>query len=229
VNIIAGITLLNWFQLLLLAGFFIVTVSRSLHIWVQQRINPITLNLGKDGILGMMEIFMFIGMNLWSIELVMHCLPQKSYLFPWPFNLALIDTGIAKIAGVLFCVIAFLFLGTGLIALGNSWRLGIDQEKPGTLVTSGIYSISRNPIYIFFDLWFLGTFLIQGTFIFLIFAILTAINLHYQIIKEEQILVDLHGSAYENYRKRVPRYIHIALLIKWLGRSIGWKPKAAID
>jgi len=226
---IAGITLLNWFQLLLLAAFFIVTVSRTIHIWVHQKINPIKLNLGKDGLLGAMELFMFFGMNLWSIELVMHSLPQKSNLFPWPFNVPLIDLGAAKLVGILLCVIAFLFLGFGLFALGNSWRLGIDQEKPGILVTSGIYSISRNPIYIFFNLWFLGTFLIQGTFIFLLFTILTAINLHYQMVKEENILTNLHGSAYADYHMRVPRYIHVQLLLKGLGRSTSRKPKGAID
>jgi protein-S-isoprenylcysteine O-methyltransferase Ste14 len=74
-------------------------------------------------------------------------------------------------------------------------------------VTTGIYFYSRNPIYLFFDLYFLGTFFINGSLFFLLTAVLGALNLHYQILQEERFLADTYGAVYKAYRARTARYI----------------------
>ncbi len=48
-------------------------------------------------------------------------------------------------------------------SIGNLWRLGIDEKYPGKLVTKGIYAFTRNPIYLFFHLYFLGTFFLRDS------------------------------------------------------------------
>jgi len=101
-------------------------------------------------------------------------------------------------------------LGIFLVAqatLGDSWRLGIDERHPGALVTHGIYRLSRNPLYLFFNLYFWGTFLLNGTGMFAIFAVLVTANLHYQILQEERFLAQVHGEPYRAYRARVGRYL----------------------
>jgi hypothetical protein len=37
-----------------------------------------------------------------------------------------------------------------LKSFGDSFRVGIDEKKPDKLVTSGMFAISRNPIYVCF-------------------------------------------------------------------------------
>jgi protein-S-isoprenylcysteine O-methyltransferase Ste14 len=32
--------------------------------------------------------------------------------------------------------------------MGNSWRIGIDEEKDSALVESGVFRRSRNPIFL---------------------------------------------------------------------------------
>lgn len=91
--------------------------------------------------------------------------------------------------------------------LGASWRLGIDEKRPGRLVTGGIYAFSRHPIYLFFNLYFLGTFLVNGTLIFLLFALLMAGTLHLQILNEEAFLLRTYGTAYRTYCLRTARYL----------------------
>lgn len=81
------------------------------------------------------------------------------------------------------------------------------QRTPGRLVTWGIYAISRHPIYLFFNLYFLGTFLINGTLIFLLFALVIAGNLHLQILNEEEFLQRTYGRAYQEYCLRTYRYL----------------------
>jgi protein-S-isoprenylcysteine O-methyltransferase Ste14 len=145
-------------------------------------------------------------------------------LFPWPFTISLIDSFAARAAGVVLVSSGFALFILGLMALGNSWRLGIDAKAPGTLVTRGIYSFSRNPIYSFFDLYLLGTFLINGTLVFLVFALLVVVNLHYQIIGEEKFLRKIYGKTYQDYLDSTGRYFSWRKLTDWLtGRS----PEAA--
>jgi len=74
------------------------------------------------------------------------------------------------------------------------------------MVKDGAYSISRNPIYLFYDLYFFGTFLISGTAVFLILTICLFITLHYLILEEERVLAIRHGQDYQEYRSRTGRY-----------------------
>jgi protein-S-isoprenylcysteine O-methyltransferase Ste14 len=82
----------------------------------------------------------------------------------------------------------------------------VDERRPGELVTTGIFARTRNPIYLFFDLFFWGVFLINGTLGFLLFAVFAGANLHLQILDEERYLERVHGERYWQYRQAVGRY-----------------------
>jgi protein-S-isoprenylcysteine O-methyltransferase Ste14 len=109
------------------------------------------------------------------------------------------------IGGVLV-TLGFMAFVWAFYSFGNSWRVGFDTKTPGALVTYGIFALSRNPIYLFLDLWFVGVFLINGTLVFLIFALLALAHLHYQIVREEKFLDELYGQPYRDYRSRTCRY-----------------------
>ena len=85
--------------------------------------------------------------------------------------------------------------------------MGIDKSAPGELVATGIFTVSRNPIFLFIDLYFAGTFLVNGTLIFLLFAALVVLGMHYQILQEERFLAGAHGEAYRRYCTVVGRYL----------------------
>ena len=93
-----------------------------------------------------------------------------------------------------------------LVSFGNSWRIGIDEKKAGALVTGGIFAFSRNPIFAFIDLYFLGTFQVNGGPVFLVFAILTMLALHWQILQEEKFLASRYGQTYQDYCRQAGRY-----------------------
>ena len=61
-----------------------------------------------------------------------------------------------------------------LISFGDSWRIGIDTRSAGDLVMTGVFSLTRNPIFLFLDVYFLGTWLIYPNLFFGVFVILTA-------------------------------------------------------
>jgi protein-S-isoprenylcysteine O-methyltransferase Ste14 len=202
-----NITFLGGFQLLALAVFLILVVGRTMHLLIHRKVNPITLGRVKKGATGLMEVLLFAGVNLWALAVVFCALSLERPPFAWPCSVRLVDAMPAKLLGVTMIICAFVIFVLALSALGNSWRLGIDENHPGRLVTTGIYAYSRNPIYLFFDLYFLGTFLINGSPFFLVMTVLVALNLHYQILQEERFLVRAHGATYEAYRARTARYV----------------------
>jgi protein-S-isoprenylcysteine O-methyltransferase Ste14 len=201
-------------QLAMLSIFFISIVYRSVRLRIRRKINPIKLNFWENRFLGVLEMSLFLFVCIWAIELTFYSIPAEIQIFPWPLNSLLIHSLLAKVGGLCINILAFYLLFSGLKNLGDSWRFGIDVIQVGELVTKGIYRFTRNPIYIFFDLWFLGTFLINGTLIFLIFALFTMINLHFQIKIEEEFLRKVHGFDFIDYCERTPRYFSWAVLFR---------------
>jgi protein-S-isoprenylcysteine O-methyltransferase Ste14 len=202
-----SITFLGGFQLLALTLFLVLVVGRTMHLLIHRKVNPITLGRTKKGKTGLMEVLLFTGVNLWVIAVILCALSLELPPFAWACSVWLLDAMPAKLLGVGLIICAFVIFVLALSALGNSWRLGIDEKHPGQLVTTGIYSYSRNPIYVFFDLYFLGTFLINGSLFFLVMTVFVALNLHYQILQEERFLTSVHRGVYEAYRASTPRYI----------------------
>lgn len=201
-----GMRFWDYAQLVMLSIFFITLVYRSLRLKIRRRINPFKLNFRENILLGMLELSIIVAVTIWAVEVMFYSIPIEFRLFPWPLDFLLIGSITAKICGCVLCALAFSLLFLGLRDLGDSWRFGIDELQVQELVTGGIYRFTRNPIFLFFILWFVGTFLINGTLIFLCFTLFTIGNLLYQILKEEEFLRRVHGSIFIDYCKRTPRY-----------------------
>ena len=197
---------LSLFQFVGLFLFAFLFMGMTLYVRRSRKIKAVKLTAKNKGIQGILEISLFAVVVAWAIEVVMYARNEDFRIFPPPLDLQLIQSAITGIIGVTLVVLGFVICILALKALGASWRLGIDKETPGELVTSGIYAYSRNPIYIFFNLYFLGTFLINKTLIFLLFTIFVALNLRFQIRAEEKFLLRIHGPAYQHYRMATDRF-----------------------
>ena len=117
------------------------------------------------------------------------------------------DTRIPGVAGIALCVAAVAGIAASLVSFGNSFRIGIDEQKPDKLVTAGMFAYSRNPIYVCFDMFFFGQFLIHRNIIIVVAAVGFALAIHRQILREEKFLALHYGREYEEYRNRVRRYL----------------------
>ena len=195
------------FLLTSLGVFFILFGGRSLSIKLKKKINPIKIHFKKNGKKRTLEIAVFLIVNLFVIEAVLYSISSGFRIFPYTLNLRIFEYTAFKIAGIVFIIIGFIFFGKALSDLGYSWRLGIDDKNPGNLITRGIYSLSRNPIYIFFNLYFFGVFMVTSNMIFLIFFIIQFILLHLEIMEEEKFLIEKFGVYYTDYCKKTGRYI----------------------
>lgn len=109
--------------------------------------------------------------------------------------------------GVGLCALGLLLFLSSLISFRKSFRVGIDEEKPGELITTGVYAISRNPIYTAFGIILIGVFLIIPNWILLLYVLAGFWLFNRQIRLEEASLKKLYGEKYDEYCKKVRRYL----------------------
>lgn len=109
----------------------------------------------------------------------------------------------------------FLIIGFGLVLafwsrslfLKNSTTLQ-PYEEPTSLVTSGPFRLSRNPIYLGMASILLGVAVLQGTLVTLAFPVIFVMLIEFFIIPgEERKLEKIFGEPYRVYKKSVRRWI----------------------
>jgi len=94
-----------------------------------------------------------------------------------------------------------------LISFRQSFRIGIDSDRPDVLIVDGVFAFSRNPIYVAFAMVLIGEFLIFANWISLIYLGAATWLFHRQVLREENFLKEHYGQAYEAYCSRVRRYL----------------------
>ena len=110
-----------------------------------------------------------------------------------------------------FIIISGLFIILSAIILLKKYQTTISPLNPSNatkLITDGIYKFSRNPMYLGLLLVLVGISIIlnlTGGFFFILLFILY-INL-FQIIPEENAMVDLFKDEFLEYKKNVRRWI----------------------
>jgi protein-S-isoprenylcysteine O-methyltransferase Ste14 len=143
--------------------------------------------------------------TFWIIEVIAYALPGFQHL-------RLAGTPLFKclplqlLAAVLLCSTPVIY-ALALFSFGKSWRIGIDRNRLDGLATGGIFACTRNPIYLSFDIFFVGTFALEGRLVFLVLALCLIFLLHLLICREESFLVQAYGQEYLDYCKRTARYI----------------------
>ncbi len=116
-----------------------------------------------------------------------------------------------RVAGVFIGIIGVVIFAMATITMKTSWRVGIPEEKTN-LVTRGIYSFSRNPAFVGFDLLYLCTCLMFFNIPLLLVSVWAAVMLHHQILQEEKHMQQTFGEEYAIYRKHTRRYFGIYTL-----------------
>ena len=195
----------DYFQITVLILFYLVFIGRTIQLKLKG-VNPIVLGIGKKGLKSLLEISLFFGLVIWTFEVITHSLNLKFHIFPEVLYTNFFQIIPLKILGTILIILGFFIFILALISFGSSWRVGIDKQSPGQLVTNGIFAVTRNPIFVFLDLYFLGTWLIYSNLFFLIFSVLVVLGIHYQILQEEKFLITQYGEEYKDYMKKVRRY-----------------------
>ncbi len=110
-------------------------------------------------------------------------------------------------AGLLLACVGVGFFLSALKAMRDNWRAGVDATQNTRLVTTGVYQASRNPAFVGFDLFYLGSALAFSTPPLLILAAISIGILHLQILEEEKFMQERFGDEYLRYAARARRYL----------------------
>ena len=131
-----------------------------------------------------------------------------AFLLAWFLPLPFIVPPIVKYIGFALVVIGFL-LGLGAVLAFRRAHTTLDPYHPvSSIVTSGVYGFSRNPIYLAFLLMVIGIPLSSGTYWGIILALVFIMLCNRLVIEhEEAYLGKKFGTTYIDYTSRVRRWL----------------------
>jgi protein-S-isoprenylcysteine O-methyltransferase Ste14 len=104
-----------------------------------------------------------------------------------------------RVAGAILAVVGYILFVTARLQLGKSFSVTAQAKE---LVTLGLYSRIRNPIYIFVDVMWLGLIVALSLY-WLFVPFLGLLVLHvFRGRREAKVLHDRFGQTYIDYRKQ---------------------------
>lgn len=122
--------------------------------------------------------------------------------------IAALDTVALNFLGVVLAVAGLVLVFAAQMAMGDSWRIGVEQEERTELVTTGPFGVVRNPIFGASIPLVIGFCLMVPSLLSLAALVVIAISLELLVrAVEEPYLLRTHGSAYSDYAARVGRFV----------------------
>ncbi len=91
--------------------------------------------------------------------------------------------------------------------MANEWRIGIDNENKVNLITTGLFGVSRNPIFLGVIIVFIGLFLIIPNVVTAVVLVSGIIVIQVQVRLEEEFLIASLGDEYKEYMAKVKRWL----------------------
>ncbi|MBJ2153449.1 MULTISPECIES: isoprenylcysteine carboxylmethyltransferase family protein [Paracoccaceae] len=184
--------------------FFIGTLRLAQH---GQRVWLFTETSGPDRLaaLGFRAAFAlaFLGPLLWQ------SIPWLHKSDPLWSEYGILIPGLAGAAAA--WIGAFIALSSQS-DMGTSWRVGTAAGQSSSLVTTGLFSLSRNPTFLGQASLLIGIALALPGLATAIAPVIFLWAAKTQISSEETLLLATHGEDYARYMRHVPR---------WIGRKSG--------
>ena len=126
----------------------------------------------------------------------------------FPIRREFFQTLFASISGVLLIITGFIFSVPALRQFIKTKNTVITVKPATSLQTSGIYSVTRNPMYLGLILVYTGlAFVIGNWWTIILLPILFILVTYLIILPEERYLSGAFGNIYPDYKKRTRRWI----------------------
>ncbi len=125
-----------------------------------------------------------------------------------PLSTTFLETDISFIMGLIFVMLGILFILPALIKFFKTKNTLITIKPANSLQTTGIYSISRNPMYLGLLSIYIGVAFFKGNYwTFILIPIVILVITYFVILKEEKYLSRTFETDYTDYKKKVRRWI----------------------
>ena len=196
---------LNFYLPLYLVLYMTVAfVLPSYRTYKQTGINPITF--GKTGnahdyigfVMKVLIALLFIAVFIYSFS-------DKAYQYLVPISYLMKE--VFMIVGLILIHLSLLWISVAQYQMSNSWRIGIDENNKTELITKGLFSYSRNPIFLGMIISVAGIFFILPNALTFFLMLATYIVIQIQIRLEEEFLEKQHGEQYLIYKQTTKRLL----------------------
>jgi protein-S-isoprenylcysteine O-methyltransferase Ste14 len=188
----------------LLIYFAVAFIFPTYNTWKKTGINPITFGK-EDTAHNYIGFVMKVLIGLLFVSVLLFSLSNKLYNFLVPIGY--LQIVLLQIIGLAIIHISLIWIAIAQYQMSTSWRIGIDEINKTELKTKGIFSISRNPIFLGMILSVLGIFFILPNALTFFITLTTYFVIQIQIRLEEEFLARLHGKNYEQYKQSTRRLI----------------------
>lgn len=184
--------------------FLAVFVWPTFRVWRRTGQNPVVLARGDD-VFGFVSRWFKYLLVLLLVYLVLQATTPA--LDRWAGQLEWLNLRSVKTFGWIALAVSAIWLIVAQIHMGQSWRIGIDTERRTGLVTQGLFSYSRNPIFLAMRVNLAALFLLRPNALTLTLLVAGELLIQMQVRLEEAHLQSQHGPRYAEYRARVRRWL----------------------
>ena len=167
-----------------------------------------TGSTGIKGFHGAVGSLPWLAGAFYSVGLVLAPLAPIATLNGWTGGALVVTNDVIHALGAIFAVAGIAGALLAQLAMGDSWRVGVDESETTELVTTGLFAWARNPIFSFVLLSLAGLLLLVPNPIALVCGVLIVAGTELQVrAVEEPYLERTHGEDYVSYAARVGRFI----------------------
>lgn len=172
--------------------------------WKQTGINPITFGNTDTA-----HNYIGFVMKLLIALLIMAvlCYSAGGQLYQYLVPVTYLQKEWLTGTGLLIIHISLAWIAIAQFQMSTSWRIGIDEENKTELKTKGLFSISRNPVFLGMIASVAGMFCIIPNAVTFFLTLTTYIIIQVQIRLEEEFLTRQHGGNYITYKATTRRLI----------------------
>lgn len=188
----------------LVVYFAVAFVLPTYRVWKRTGVNPVTFG-GSDNAHDYIGRIFKILMAALALIVFVFAFAPGIYNFLLP--VAWLENRIVQFAGIGLLLLSLGWTVLAQIQMGNSWRIGIDEENKTALVRAGLFRFSRNPIFLGMIISLLGFFLTIPNALTLLLLVLGFVLIQIQVRLEEEFLSALQGEEYAAYRRQVRRWL----------------------
>jgi protein-S-isoprenylcysteine O-methyltransferase Ste14 len=167
-----------------------------------------TGSTGISGISGSVGSVEWLGGALFALSLVAGGIAPLLEVEGAVEPVAALDSPLVHVAGIVLYAAGLAICVAAQLAMGASWRIGVDEAESTELVTGGPFAIVRNPIYSGVIPLVAGLTLLAPNAVALaaFAALIAALEIQVRLVEEPHLL-RAHDPAYREYAGRVGRFV----------------------
>ncbi len=174
------------------------------RVWKSTGVNPYKLGNSDSAYNYIGRYFRF---TLFACALVVVIFAFSPTIYQQLLPIPLFSHSVIFWIGQILLALALAWVVIAQSQMQRSWRIGIDEDVKTELVRNGLFTKSRNPIFLGMRVMLLGLLLVLPNAVTFAILLTGEILIQIQVRLEEEFLTRTHGKSYLTYQSQVRRWI----------------------